>query len=212
MANGTIAVLSYHSEAFIVDRTVTRLMIEVLTPPARAIGAVVRFVEWCFVGWWYEKRVRTKMQDELLQEIKDHFDFLFLQRNAHFVTSQDFGHFEDLVNSGWPLLTLETDKFRLRFFRWRDDYGILIAPRNSPHEWEEISNVLNAIAPEQVARHSLNSLYEAAKLLKQHLKTVENAISSEHHSQLKERMAQAEKYDRVVTRRFETEINRRIYG
>jgi hypothetical protein len=183
-----------------------------MTPPVRAVGFIVRILEWSLIGWWYEKRVRVRIQAELLKEVGEQFWFLFSERNARIVPNANLGHLESLVSSGWPVVTLATDEFLLRSFRWLDNYRVHVAPARLPSEWHELSAVLNAMEPDKVGRHSIVFLLDAARLLRQYLDVLEQAFSEQRYPKLKEQLEEFDRYDRVVTKQVETEINRSLYG
>jgi hypothetical protein len=190
-------------------RTLNRWVVAILTPPFRAVGLVVTSLYSLLFGW-YDKRLARMEQRRLEEEVREQLSFLFSTRNAHLLPSREI---DRLANIDWPTVTISVDGLLLRFRRWRGELQAYVATEREPNDWEELSLVLSLIeTPENVERKPVYWLSDVARWLKLNLDHMKNAFSEDHYSTLKKRLAEASKYDRVVARQWENEINRRLYG
>jgi hypothetical protein len=98
-----------------------------------------------------------------------------------------------------------------RFFRGRGELRVWVAPKIEPNDWEDLSLVLDAIAPESTPRHSIIFLEDAGRLLRGYMDLLRHALSPSQYPELKGRLDEIRKYERVVAKQWETEINRRLY-
>jgi acyl carrier protein phosphodiesterase len=189
-------------------RGLNAFVIDILRPPALAIGFVIRKTYWLFYGWWGEPRFEAKERERLAKEIQDKFGFLFEQFDAQIVPNTDIGHFAALH---CPIVTVSCSDLLFRFIRWHDNHQVHVAAERVPIEWQELSELVSAIEPSEPRRGSILSFDDAAHVLKDHFNRIKEAFTQEHYPGVKQQIAQTHDYERAVAEQWEKEINRRIY-
>lgn len=110
------------------------------------------------------------------------------------------------------MVTLLVDGILLRFIRGRGDLDVDVAAKSTPTEWHALSLRISALHTEDdIRRTSLNDLLDVARVLKPNLRRIEDVLSSAKYPEIKRRLASFYKYERVVAKQLETEINRNLY-
>jgi hypothetical protein len=192
-----------------VDQKTKRFIFNyIVRPPLLLVGSVVRPLYWLLYGWWGEKRFVAKQQERLTREVRSQFSFLFSNHNAKTIPNGDIGH---LALLQCPVVTLAAEGLLFRFIHWRDERQLHIASERLPHEWQELSKVLNVMEPDKFSRYPAASFEDSAHLLEQHLDLVTKAFSSDRYTDVKDQLEHAYRHDMAATRQLQTEINRRLY-
>jgi hypothetical protein len=190
------------------SREFNRWLIAVLTPPFRALGFVVSNVYSLLFGW-YDKRLARAAQGELEQEVRERLSFLLSEHNAQIAPDKKIRRLADI---DWPIVTATADGLMLRFRRWRGELQVAVASALAPNDWHELSLVLSLIDPtEKIQRGAIRDFTDVSRLLRPNMDRLKEAFSPERYAQLEKQLSEVRAFDRVVTRQWETEINRRLY-
>ncbi len=190
-------------------REFNKFLIDVLKPPALVIGFVVKGFYRLLIGWWYDKRVRVRQQNQLLQEVQEQFHFLFATHDAEIVANSDIGH---LAALDCPIVTVSVEGLFVRFIEHRGTRQVHVASERLPKELQELSSVLNAMEPDKVRRHSVIFFQDAARLLERDWNLVKRAFSPDRYTELREQLEHAYGHEMAVTREVQDEINRKLYS
>ncbi len=176
--------------------------------PFRAFGFVVGNLFSLLYGPFYRRRNAEKKK-QLEQEVQERLQFLFEEHNAHAIPNTEADNLEGLNAS---VVTIGVEGLLLRFIRWREEFQVHVASECSPKDWHELSLVLSLIAPaEKIQRGAIHDFSELSHLLRSNMDRLKEVFSQERYAQFKKQISEVNVFDRVVTRQWETEINRRLY-
>ena len=188
-------------------REFNKWVVAIIRPPLLVAGFIVSNVYSLLFGW-YGKRLAREAQHRLEAEVQEYLSFLFREYDAHIIPEPEARHVSD---GDWPLVVLSVDGMLLHLLRWRGELNIGVAPIHAPNDWDDLMLVLS-ILDESVKRNACGDLFHLAQLLKPRMALLSQALSEPGYAALKERLSEAHEYDRVVTRQWENEINRRLYN
>jgi hypothetical protein len=192
-----------------VDRGVRAFIFNyVVRPPLLIIGSLVRVMYWSLYGWWGEKRYLAKAQKKLTEQIVAEFSFLFEEHNAKLIPNEAAGN---RMLAGWSFVTLSVEGLLLRFIPWRDTRQVHIASEHHPRDWQDLSELLNVIDPNNSHNHSIVVFQDAARILKKDWNLVKEAFSPERYPAIKNQLEQEHRFAMAATRLVQNEINRRLY-
>ncbi len=170
-----------------------RWLIAILGPPVRMV----------------DKKLARRAISQLEQEIHQQLSFLFSSHSAQMMPIKEIGSLKDI---GWPTITVSVGGLLLRFMRCLGELQVYVAPEQRPDDWVELSLLLSLIeVPRGVKRRPDYRMSEVAEWLRSSLDSIIAIYSDDRYSELKERLAEVQNYDRLVARQWETEINRRLY-
>jgi hypothetical protein len=187
-------------------RELNKLVVGIITPPLRVAGFVVSNVYSVLFGW-YGKRLARRAQHEFAQAVQEQMSFLFSDYDAQIVSKPEIKGRSDI---DWPSVTLSADGMLFEFLLWRGDLSASVAPIDKPNDWDDLLLVLSLI-DESVKREGVVDLSSLARLLKPRMMLLSQAFSEDTYAATKQHLSEAHAYDRVVTRQWENEINRRLY-
>jgi hypothetical protein len=105
-----------------------------LTPLAGASYVVGGLLELSGINGYLAKKDDRKLEDE----IRDHFSFLFTEKNAHFVRN------ESKIKRSFDLAVVEVaaQGLLLQFVRMRGDVSMAVRSARSPENWRQVNDVL----------------------------------------------------------------------
>ena len=179
-----------------------------LRPPLLVAGSVVRLLYWSLYGWWGEKRYLARAQRMLTEEIVAEFSFLFDEHNAKVIPIEETN---SRILAGWSFVTLSVEGLLLRFVPWRDTRQVHVASENMPGQWQDLSEVLDVIDPENSHDHSIVAFRDAARILRRDWLLVKAALSSERYPAVRKQLEQGHRVAMASAKMMENEINRRLY-
>lgn len=187
-----------------------RFLIEMATPPMRALGFVVGNLYSLLFGW-YDKRLAREQQRRLEQEVRNVLQFLFSEHHARMLPGKPVRRLADI---GWPTVSLTAEGVILHLVRWRSELNASVAPAHAPQDSHELLLVLTLLDPESDIRRNwtLYSPASVARLLEPRMDLIRKAFSEEGYPEFRKQLAEVEDYDRIVTRQFEAKLNWRLYG
>jgi hypothetical protein len=113
--------------------------IRLLRPPLVAIGFVFSAIYAGLFGWWLDAGLSKKDDERFANDVKHDLPFLFSEKAARIVPSDDYR-----VQRAFDLsvVTVATDDFWIRFTRVRGEFGVEVASAGPPHRWEDLSGAL----------------------------------------------------------------------
>jgi len=185
-----------------------RWVIAVIRAPFRVFGALVDLVYFLFFSRAAKRRAQSR-EKLLSDQIRRKLHFLFESYDAEVVSNG-----KDIIFPppfDYAIVTLSVGTVRIRFLHGRGELDVELAARDAPETWHELSLVLSLIdVPEQVIRGTY-SLDDVARLLETYIHEILEQLSDEH-SVLKQRLDEAHRREELITRQWQTEINRKLYG
>src|SRR5438309_6608286 len=113
--------------------------IRVVRPPLVAVGFVLNTIYSVLFGWWLDGRLSQKLDGRLAKEIHQNLAFLFTQKNARIVPSDEYKvkrAFDPAV------VTVATEDLRIRFVRVRGQFEVEVSSPHLLHRWEDLSSAL----------------------------------------------------------------------
>jgi hypothetical protein len=113
--------------------------IRLLRPPLVAIGFVASTIYAGLFGWWLDARLSKKNGERFANEVKHDLQFLFSEKAARIVPTDDYRVQRAFDRS---VVTVATDAFWIRFIRLRGDFNVEVASAKLPHRWEDLSGAL----------------------------------------------------------------------
>lgn len=189
------------------SRELNKWVVALITPPLRVAGFIVGNVYSLLFGW-YDKRLAKRAQQEFVQDVRDQLSFLFSDYDAQIVSELEIKRLSDI---DWPSVTLSANGMLFKFLLWRGELSASVAPKQNPNDWDNLLLALSLL-DESVKRDAGGDLFHLAQLLKPRMGLLSQAFAENEYAATKQRLSEAHKYDRFVTRQWETEINRRLYG
>jgi hypothetical protein len=190
------------------SREFRKWLIAVSTPPVRAIGFVVGGAFSLLYGPFYRRHVADR-QEQLEDEVKYQLVSLFRGHNARIIQNTEARNLHGL---GASLVTVAVDGLLLRFIRWREVFQVHVASERLPNDWYELSEVLSVIDPiETIRPGAIGDFTDFTRSLGPNMVRLKEAFSPEQYPRLEKQMSEVRAFGRVVTRQWETEINRRLY-
>ena len=190
------------------SREFRKWLIAFLAPPARAIGFVVGGVFSLLYRPFYRRHVADR-QEQLEDEVKYQLASLFRGHNARIIPNTEAQNLHGLDAS---FVTVAVDGLLLRFIRWRDVFQVHVASERLPNDWHELSEVLSVIDPAEIIRPgAIRDFTDFSRSLRPNLVRLIEAFSPERYPQLEKQLSEVRAFGHVVTRQWETEINRRLY-
>jgi hypothetical protein len=187
-------------------RQFNKLVVAIVAPPLRVAGAMVGNLYSLFFGW-YDKRLARRAQQAFAEAVLEQLSFLFTDYDAQIVLKPEIKRLSEI---DWPSVTLSTDGMLFKFLLQRGDLSASIAPIHKPNDWDDLLLVLSLI-DESVKREGVVDLSYLARLLKPRMMLLSRAFSEDTYAATKQHLSEAHEYDRVVTRQWENEVNRRLY-
>src|SRR5262249_7294317 len=127
-----------------------------------------------------------RLDGHLATEIRDKLPFLFSEHGATIVRN-DPGLRRSMDAA---YVTIEAENLRLQFLTGRGDLTVKVAPRHAPADWDELSLVAMVIeTPQGIrARERTGWLEDAAKLLRAHWSSLNEALSVEQYPATRQRL------------------------
>ena len=124
-----------------IDRLMKRepAWIRVVRPPLVAVGFVLNTIYSVLFGSWLDGRLSQKLDGRLAKEIHQNLAFLFTQKNARIVPSDEYK-----VKRAFDLavVTVATEDLRIRFVRVRGQFEVEVSSPHLLHRWEDLSSAL----------------------------------------------------------------------
>lgn len=183
-------------------------IVAAVRPPLLIIGFALRPIYRLFFSR-ADRKLAKKNQDKFSEEIQDCVPFAFRELGGQIVPNEG-ENFPPPFD--YAVVTVEASPFRLKFTRGRGELAVQVAPRVSPDSWHELSTVLNVLDLPGIRRGSIATLFQAGDLLRQYAVEISKALSDSEYPQVKKKLINTYKHDRIITKQLENEINRRLYG
>lgn len=157
-----------------------------------------------------DKRLALKQQERLATEIQEQLFFLFKDYGARIVPNIGI-RFPPPFD--YAVVTLEVGELLFRFVRGRGEIDVQVKSKSAAKEWHDISLVIGALDnPDEMQHRTFVGLVDVAAVLKQNMSRINDAFCGPKYLELQQRLADFNKFARVVTKQLETEINRRLYS
>ena len=130
-----------------------------MRPPFLAVSFVLSTVHAGLFGWWLDPLTSKRSDEQLANEVKKNLPFLFSEKRAQIVPSDDYR-----VQRAFDLavVTVATEDFWVRFVRVRGQFEVEVASSQLPHRWEDLSGALESAALEEGA--TLNDVVATRRL------------------------------------------------
>jgi hypothetical protein len=185
------------------------LIISLIRPPLIVIGFVTKSLYSLFFGW-ADKRLGRRLEQQLGKDIKQNLSFIFDQYGGVIVPNTGV-RFPPPFD--YAVVTIEATDLLFRFYRGRGDLNVYVAPKQAPNDWNDVSLVISALkAPDDMQRRTFVLLSDMTYFLKAHMSEIQAAFSPENYANTLQNLAAFKRYERVVAKQLETEINRRLYS
>ncbi len=115
--------------------------IRVIRPPIVAIVTVGSAIYSLLFAWWLDDRVARKLDARLAQRVRENLSFLFTEKNARVVPSDDYR-----VARAFDLsvVTVATNDLYIRVITVRGEFDVEVASPDLPHRWEELSSAIES--------------------------------------------------------------------
>jgi hypothetical protein len=149
--------------------------IRVLRPPLVAVQFILGTVYTDLLGRWLDLYRHRKLDAALVKDIDHRLKFLFTQRNARILPSDE--HQVKRV-FGLALVTVATDDLHIRFITVHSHFTVEVGSTRLPHRWEDLSSALenaelsegaglNAVVAARRS-HSYSFYMDVERLLRSH--------------------------------------------
>jgi hypothetical protein len=188
-------------------RIVNTLIIFVVRPPLVLIGVVVKAIYYLSFGWWLDPKLTRRLHEDLVSDIHKWLGFLFTDYGARIIPNDQ----EPPALFDFAMVTLSVGDLVFRIFRGRGDVTLRVASSRIPNEFHEFSTLLSAM-DSGVKRQGFSHLMDIERILKPHMNELKEAFTAQRFPQIKDELLRIYARDRVITKQWETEINRRLYG
>jgi hypothetical protein len=187
-----------------------RFLIEVTTPPMRALGFIVGKLYSIIFGR-LDMRLAKKGQEKLASDIREELPFLLKVPGAE-IGPTPGAPFPPAFD--YAFITVSSGDLVLSFSRGQEHVSVYVAQRQSPRDGHELKLVLTLLDPAAKIQRTwtLYSLASVARLLEPRMDLLRKAFSEEDYPEFRKRLSEVEDYDRIVNRQFEAELNWRLYG
>lgn len=183
------------------------VLIFLLRPPFLLIGAIIKGIYFLFFGWWLDPKVHRQNHSALVRDVCTYLEFVFTDYGAKFRPNLR----EPPRLFDFAQVTLSVGDLVFQIFRGRGEVNLTVASSRNPTEFHEFSTVLSAMDV-GVKRQGFGHLLDIEKVLKPHMQDLATAFSAEHYPKIRSGLADTYARDRIITKQWETEINRRLYG
>jgi hypothetical protein len=122
--------------------------IRIIRPPILAIGFVFSTIYTGLFQWWLDPLVSKKGDERLATDVKQSLPFLFSEKAAKIVPSDDYW-----VQRAFNLsvVTVATEDLWIRFIRVRGQFDVEVASAQPPRRWEDLSGALENVEIRQGA-------------------------------------------------------------
>jgi hypothetical protein len=182
-------------------------IVGIVRPPLIVLRFIFSSIHSLLFAWWLDARLVKRSNERFAKEITENLQFLFTYYNARIIPNDR----EPPPSFDFAMVTIATSDLLFRFLRGRGDLGVHVAPQRAPNDWHELSLVLSVIdVREGFERRSVYWLSDVARWLTLYIDRIEKAFSESRYPETKQRLDDVYRYDRAVTRRWETEINRKL--
>jgi hypothetical protein len=158
-----------------------------------------------------DEHVAKRHQQTLASDVKARMGFLFSDHQARIVPNEGVPF---PPSFDYAFVTVQVHNFFLRFSRGRDQLRVLLASASAPMQWHDLSLVLGAARDlSDLERTKFHDLKHVAASLRSHIQVLVSSCYEPRFSQLRQRL-QVEVYapESFVRRKWETDINTRLYG
>ena len=156
------------------SRILRSVLRAILVPIFSVIGKIYKL---CF--GWLDRRMARKNQDRFAQDVRTHLSFLFTDHAAQVIPNEGV-RFPPGFDGAYVTVAAETLLFR--FVRGRGDFGVEVASKFAPKNWEDLGLVVEATerlkepTERQPAYHRLESL---GRILQPQFEQLKEALSEE---------------------------------
>ena len=115
--------------------------IRVVRPPLVMVGFALNAIYAVLFGWWLDARVSRKLDAALAKAIRENLGFLFTEKNARIVPSDDYR-----VTRAFDLsvVTVATDDLHVRFITVRGEFDVEVSSPQLPYHWEDLSSPIES--------------------------------------------------------------------
>jgi hypothetical protein len=184
------------------------LIIRLLRPPLVLLRFVLENGYGLLFGRWLDKRLARKDERRLARDIKESLWFLFSEFGARIVPNEGV---KGPPPFDYAVVTVSTADLSFKFVRGRGELDVYVGPQRLPKTRHELSLVLSLVgSPEGLTRQPLYRLPNVERLLRPHMGLLREAFSEARYPDLEKRLLEVYDNDRLVTRRMEDRINRRL--
>jgi hypothetical protein len=116
------------------SRILRSVLKPILVPIVFVIGKIYKL---CF--GWLDRRIARKNQDRFAQDVRTHLSFLFTDHAAEVIPNEGV-RFPPSFDGAYVTVAAETLLFR--FVRGRGDFGVEVASKFAPQNWEDLGLVI----------------------------------------------------------------------
>jgi|SRR5271165_738982 len=156
------------------SRIIRSVLRPILVPSFFVIGKIYKL---CF--GWLDRRIARKNQERFAQDVRTHLSFLFTDHAAQVISNEGV-RFPPGFDGAYVTVAAETLLFR--FARERGDFGVEVASKLAPKNWEDLGLIIEAAerlkgpTEHQPAYYRLESL---GRILQPQFEQLKEALSEE---------------------------------
>jgi len=191
------------------DRRVAKVVVAIIRPPLLLLGFIFGGIyKLLFSG--RDRRLALDDQQRLIQDIRSRVPFLASRENTC-ITPVDFGDTPPPFD--YAQVDVVCPPLKFRFSLGRGELAVYVNREDAETHGQELSLVLNLLdlRPE-IKRGSIKDFSDVDGLLREHWEALAGAFSEARYPELRKQIEDAYARDRVITKQWEIEINRRLYG
>lgn len=191
------------------QRRVAKVVVAIVRPPLFLFGFVLGGI-YKLLFSRSDRRGALANQQQLERDIRNEVPFL-VSREGTRITPDDFG--DSPPSFDYAMVDVASPPLTFRFTRGREQLSACVRRQGTEKSGYELSLVLSLLdlTPE-IQRGSVNYLSDINRLLSQHWEALVWAFSDARYPELVKQLDDTYAHDRVITKQWETEINRRLYG
>ena len=153
-------------------------ILDFFSPLILGIGFAFKVVYYIFFAWWLNPWLDRKANRELLDDIT---------RNLYFLVSEPSSI--RVLRAEWPSVEIPSGNLLFTITRWRGDTTVSVAPKHDPLQSYELGPLVAAFERRHFSEHDIvNSLADAAGMLRPRLEALNIAFSEEEFPRVKERL------------------------
>ncbi len=190
------------------NRAVDRwILINIVRPPLLLLKFLLTPVDRLLFGWvdtWLARRNERRLN----RDIVDAMPFLFAEHRGRVISNQGVPF---PPGFDYAFVSVASDNLLIRFMRGRDELDVSVASAGAPNDWYELSLVLSLLGGSCACeRGSIRDLRYASRVLESQLGQLKSVFAGDAYEDLRRRLGDAYRGDRVAMREAEWDINRRL--
>jgi hypothetical protein len=176
--------------------------------PTLLIGFIVVEGYRVLIGWWLDPLIASSDNRRLEKDVRALLPFLFTERRGR-VAPPRKGSFSPGFD--YAFVTVRVGGLLIRFCRGRGEVDVRVASAEAPNDWHELSLLLSVLDNRsELERWGISDLRDAARTLETNLDRLGLVFAAGYSEELKQRLAEAYRTDKIAMRGAEWNINKRF--